>query len=219
MGNTAGSDSAQHQAELADDSADDGYPNPPSLASAFPPPALFQAPPVPWPVVPPNSRRGVLDARGIERGACTRCPHCTVYNPRSHDGAGGPASWRCLDCNCVPGVHEKISSAVQAWGASDSVMQTAADELQTQSPAADGSTVFGPTLDQRWQCGYPGCRDRVKFDANTGLQEEYCSIHINGGMAQPLLYAGEPDLEVEDVEPVDFQPCTWAPAAVSYPGH
>ena len=46
------------------------------------------------------------DARGVERGACTRCT-CQQYSP---PGAG-TGSFKCVTCSHAPGLHQNISSA------------------------------------------------------------------------------------------------------------
>ncbi len=174
--------------------ADGGYPPDPTVAVANPhAPSLTKSKPKTM------LQRGVLDARGIERGACTRCPDCVGYHTFDQGGGDGPVIWRCTNCNCFPGVHEKITE-IQAWGM-DTATQ-AANHLQ--SLALDGSMSM-PFMNKRWQCAYPGCQRQVKLDANTGVQEECCSDHVgHAGLVPPMVYTTETDLEVEDLEPTDY---------------
>ena len=170
------------------------------------------APAAPPPPPPPMAVQvGTRDARGIERGRCTKCPNCVVYSPQPlYDEYGQPmisVSSKCVVCGCPPGAHEKI----QAWSDTSQAMNP-----QSTMPASGTTDVSGfvmipdsttsapavmnclPTVVR--VCAFPQCGQSVEFDPNTGSEFAYCSDHIH---ANTMAYATHAtDLQVENV---DFQ--------------
>ena len=142
--------------------------------------------PVSIPTSPSASQhlRGMKDARGIERGGCRKCPHCTEFIAADQQ-EGGQMSVRCTCCNCPPGVHENLS-AKQACGDRTTVgmptppASTIPDFVPQVSTAtctaANGHFYQGP------RCSYPGCSQQVEFDLNTGTEFACCRDHLHATM-------------------------------------
>lgn len=190
-----------------------------STAQPQPPAATVPLPPPPPPMA---VQVGTRDARGIERGGCTRCPNCAVYSPQAvYDEYRQPmisVSSKCVLCGCPPGAHKNLTTR-QAWSDTSQPMNP-----QSTVPASsmtdvndfvmvpDSSTPVAPVVPNCLPtvvrvCAFPQCGQSVEFDANTGIEFAYCSDHIN--YTNTMAYAAHAtDLQVENV---DFQDAVHVP--------
>ena len=177
--------------------------------------AAFSQPlPTPVPAAPPPPQPmavtvGTRDARGIERGRCTKCPSCTVYTPQVlQDEYGRPitASLRCMACSCPPRAHENLSKRQNPSQLHPMHPYTDLTAVPVSNTAnmVDGFVMvpdnIPPTsiIPNSRICAVPHCGQSVEFDPNTGAEFAYCSGHIH---ASPTAYATHAtDLRVEDVE-------------------
>ena len=211
MGNTA----LQTDGSTADHSTVSSAQQATSAAVAQPRATRQLQPPTPVPAAPPPPQPmavtvGTRDARGIERGWCTKCPSCTVYTPQVlQDEYGRPisASLRCMTCGCPPGAHENLSkrhNPSHQLQPMTAYTNLAAVPVSNTVNVADGfvmipdNTPQTPIVPNSRICAVPHCGQPVEFDPNTGAEFAYCSVHIH---ASPTAYATHAtDLRVEDVE-------------------
>ena len=205
MGNTETTDySSGQQVTSATQPQPQPQPQPP------PPAATVPLPPPPMAVN--TVQVGTRDARGIERGRCTKCPNCVVYSPQPlYDEYGQTmisVSSKCVVCGCPPGAHENLSK-IQAWSDTSQAMNPQSTmpvsgttdvsgfvmipDSTTPAPVVPNClpTVFGV-------CAFPHCGQSVEFDPNTGSEFAYCSDHIH---ANAMAYA----TPATDLQVVDFQ--------------
>lgn len=132
----------------------------------------------------PQHVRGMKDARGIERGGCRKCPHCTEFiTSDPQEGGQTSINLRCTRCDCPPGVHENLSAKQVCGGRTPVGMPTPlASTTPGFVPHVSIATPANGPLNQGSLCSYPGCSQQVEFDLNSGTEFACCSDHLHAAV-------------------------------------
>ena len=110
------------------------------------------------------------DFRGIERGQCKLCGHCSEYLPPQ---PGSDGKHKCATCSCPPGRHASTTSPTrQPVSTPKDGAATSTDFIPSAVTRLDGltTTVIG-------SCVVPGCGNNVDFNPNTGEEYLHCQDH------------------------------------------